>query len=167
MRALAVINTLEKDQKRLIKAFEAAFQAFWVEGRNIVDPLVLTEILEKTLGADLTRKGWLSFIIYISHRVTYSCRSFESPACFALKLQNFTDSLWHLLVNEMIPKEGKDALLTNTDKALEDGAFGLPWFTCTDREGNVEGFWGIDHLGQVTQFLGLETPKSGGWKALL
>jgi 2-hydroxychromene-2-carboxylate isomerase len=43
----------------------------------------------------------------------------------------------------------------NTDKAYDDGAFGLPWFTCTNSAGKTEGFWGVDYLGQVTSFLGL------------
>jgi 2-hydroxychromene-2-carboxylate isomerase len=67
----------------------------------------------------------------------------------------------------MSKKEGKDLLLKNTDKAFEDGAFGLPWFKCTNSKGETEGFWGVDHLGQVTDFLGLERPKTGGWKAML
>lgn len=54
---------------------------------------------------------------------------------------------------------------------------------CTDAQGKTEGFWGVDHLGQVAQFLGLEVPGGArrnadgdsreggngnpGWKALL
>jgi 2-hydroxychromene-2-carboxylate isomerase len=67
----------------------------------------------------------------------------------------------------MSKKEGKDLLLKNSDIAFDDGAFGLPWFTCTNSEGKTEGFWGVDHLGQVSDFLGLDRPKMGGWKALL
>jgi len=67
----------------------------------------------------------------------------------------------------MVPKEGKELLGKNTDLALEDGAFGLPWFVVTNSKGERETFWGVDHLGQVTEHLGLEKPKSGGWKALL
>lgn len=67
----------------------------------------------------------------------------------------------------MAKNEGKTLLLQNTDKAYDDGAFGLPWFNCTNSEGKTEGFWGVDHLGQVTNFLGLEMPKIGGWKAML
>ena len=67
----------------------------------------------------------------------------------------------------MVPKEGKEVLNKNTDKALADGAFGLPYFVATNGEGKTETFWGVDHLGQVTAHLGLEKPKSGGWKALL
>ncbi|UNI16242.1 Glutathione transferase [Purpureocillium takamizusanense] len=63
--------------------------------------------------------------------------------------------------------KGKVALLRNTDEAFAAGAFGLPWMVCTNAAGNVESFWGVDHLGQVASFLGLERPKAGGWKALL
>jgi len=70
-------------------------------------------------------------------------------------------------VMEMAAKEGKEVLLKNTDKAFADGAFGLPWFVATNSKGETQGFWGVDHLGQVTDHLGLEKPRTGGWKALL
>jgi hypothetical protein len=43
---------------------------------------------------------------------------------------------------------------------------------CTDSKTDAtEGFWGVDHLGQVAQFLGLPVPKTAGdkagWRALL
>ncbi|KAL2185346.1 thioredoxin-like protein [Thermothelomyces heterothallicus CBS 203.75] len=72
----------------------------------------------------------------------------------------------------------KQALIANTDRAFESGAFGLPWMVCTNAEGKTEGFFGVDHLGQVAQFLGLPRPGeakghngneagSSGWRALL
>ncbi|KAK3997065.1 thioredoxin-like protein [Cladorrhinum sp. PSN332] len=64
----------------------------------------------------------------------------------------------------------KASLLANTDRAFAEGAFGLPWMTCTNSKGEKEGFWGVDHLGQVVQFLGLESGLKGGnkgWKAML
>ncbi|KAK4242170.1 thioredoxin-like protein [Achaetomium macrosporum] len=61
---------------------------------------------------------------------------------------------------------GKKALIENTDKAFADGAFGLPWMVCTNTKGETEGFWGVDHLGQVAQFLGLSR-EGNGWRALL
>lgn len=66
-----------------------------------------------------------------------------------------------------VPKEGKELLIKNTDSAIADGAFGLPWFVVTNEEGKTEGFWGVDHLGQVIEFLGLEHPKTGGWRSQL
>ena len=65
-------------------------------------------------------------------------------------------------------QEGKQILLKNTDKAFADGAFGLPWFVCTNKKGETEGFWGVDHLGQVATFLEIEKPQGRqGWTALL
>ncbi|KAF4637647.1 hypothetical protein G7Y89_g438 [Cudoniella acicularis] len=70
-------------------------------------------------------------------------------------------------VMEMAGKEGKELLIKNTDRALADDAFGLPWFVATNAKGETETFWGVDHLAQVTEHLGLEKPRVGGWKALL
>lgn len=37
----------------------------------------------------------------------------------------------------------------------------------TNAEGKTEKYWGIDHLGQVCNHLGLERPGTPGFKALL
>lgn len=58
-------------------------------------------------------------------------------------------------------KEAKENLTKNTERAVEMGAFGLPWFQCRDAEGREEGFWGFDHLGQVVRFLGLDGEADG------
>ena len=64
--------------------------------------------------------------------------------------------------------DAKKALAGNTDRAFADGAFGLPWFACENDRGEREGFWGVDHLGCLLDFLGLERPAGrGGWKAML
>ncbi|KAK1142797.1 hypothetical protein N8T08_007231 [Aspergillus melleus] len=54
-----------------------------------------------------------------------------------------------------------------TDEAFKSGAFGLPWFECTNAKGQTEGFWGIDHLGQVADFLGLSRQTDKGFRSLL
>jgi len=59
----------------------------------------------------------------------------------------------------------KKQLIANTDRAMNDGAFGLPWFQCTNSKGEVEGFWGFDHLGQVVRFMELD--GKGEVRALL
>ncbi|KAJ5788323.1 hypothetical protein N7457_003313 [Penicillium paradoxum] len=60
------------------------------------------------------------------------------------------------------------ALLTaNTDRSFRSGAFGLPWFECTNSKGETEGFWGVDHLGQVADFLGLDRALDRGFRAAL
>ncbi|KAL2214352.1 putative 2-hydroxychromene-2-carboxylate isomerase [Sarocladium strictum] len=64
-------------------------------------------------------------------------------------------------------QEAKEVLKKNTQEAFDKGAFGLPWMVCTNADGKEEGFFGVDSLGQVAQFLGLERPDSKGWKSLL
>ncbi|RJE22816.1 2-hydroxychromene-2-carboxylate isomerase [Aspergillus sclerotialis] len=63
--------------------------------------------------------------------------------------------------------EAKSLLSANTDRAFKSGAFGLPWFECTNSSGKTEGFWGIDHLGQVANFLELDRSADSGFRALL
>lgn len=88
--------------------------------------------------------------------------------------------------------EAKKLLSANTNKALEEGAFGLPWFVgmhsssdrplpsrlslltvaATNADGKKECYWGFDHFGMVVEHLGLERPMSGtanepGWRAML
>ncbi|KAF3766527.1 HCCA isomerase/glutathione S-transferase kappa [Cryphonectria parasitica EP155] len=70
-------------------------------------------------------------------------------------------------VLEVAGGEGKAMLTANTALAFGDGAFGLPWIVCENEKGEKEGFWGVDHLGCVLDFLGLEKPRAGGWRALL
>jgi hypothetical protein len=84
------------------------------------------------------------------------------------RLQNIADHLFFTMsVFSEVATVGKKALLENTDKAFAEGAFGLPWMVCTNSKGQKEGFWGVDHLGQVIHFLGLEKPEGRGWKAVL
>ncbi|OCK77211.1 HCCA isomerase/glutathione S-transferase kappa [Lepidopterella palustris CBS 459.81] len=64
-------------------------------------------------------------------------------------------------------KEAKEGLVRNTDAAMGEGAFGLPWFVATNFKGEKEGFWGFDHIGQMLDHLGLERPDEGGWRAML
>lgn len=70
-------------------------------------------------------------------------------------------------VLEATGTEGKRILLENTEAAFRAGAFGLPWMVCENDRGEREGFWGVDHLGVMLDFLGLEKPRTGPWKALL
>ncbi|KAL4929955.1 putative 2-hydroxychromene-2-carboxylate isomerase [Aspergillus undulatus] len=63
--------------------------------------------------------------------------------------------------------EIKARLSANTQQAFDSGAFGLPWFECTNCNGEKEGFWGVDHLGQVVDFLGLDSSQDRGFRAVL
>ncbi|KAJ8063197.1 hypothetical protein OCU04_008435 [Sclerotinia nivalis] len=71
------------------------------------------------------------------------------------------------LVLKEIPGKGKESLQANTVRAVEKGAFGLPWMICTNSSGETEGFWGVDHLGLVVDFLGLERMDTRAWKTLM
>jgi 2-hydroxychromene-2-carboxylate isomerase len=53
-------------------------------------------------------------------------------------------------------EEAKALLVENTERAEKEGVFGCPWFDCENEKGEREGFWGLDHLGQVVRFMGLE-----------
>ncbi|WEW59295.1 hypothetical protein PRK78_004764 [Emydomyces testavorans] len=64
-------------------------------------------------------------------------------------------------------EEVKKMLFANTDRAVASGAFGLPWIECTNSKGDVESFFGVDHLGQVASFLGLETSTDKGFRCVL
>ncbi|KAJ4509628.1 hypothetical protein HRR83_007057 [Exophiala dermatitidis] len=66
------------------------------------------------------------------------------------------DVVAEILEKHISSPEVKKQLSENTDQAIADGAFGLPWFKCRNGRGDVEGFWGFDHLGQVVRFLGLD-----------
>lgn len=71
------------------------------------------------------------------------------------------------IVSELAKTEGKKILLQNTDKAVAEGAFGLPWFICTDSEGKTEHFWGCDRLPYIAEFLDLDKPAMQRWKSAL
>lgn len=68
-------------------------------------------------------------------------------------------------MGKMGSAEVKGRLQENTDLAIKEGAFGLPWFVATNAQGQTERFWGFDHLGQVIEHLGLE--RGNGLRAML
>jgi hypothetical protein len=67
--------------------------------------------------------------------------------------------------------EAKAWLVENTARVeKEEEAFGAPWFSCVNSKGEKEGFWGVDHLGCVVRFMGLESKSSAkeeGFRAML
>lgn len=60
----------------------------------------------------------------------------------------------------------KAKLKGNTEEALKAGGFGLPWFVAENEKGEKEGFWGIDHIGHLLEFLGVEV-KGERYKSML
>ena len=76
------------------------------------------------------------------------------------------------ILSKATSPEIKRLLTEHTEEAFTSGAFGLPWFKATNSKGEVECFWGFDHLGQVCNHLGLSNPQAGsadggGWKSML
>ena len=92
----------------------------------------------------------------------------HDPAHLSRILSSSSSSLdAEAILQAATSEEVKKRLAQNTDEAFASGAFGLPWMVCTNEAGETESFWGVDHMGQVAAFLGLEKPGSGGWKAML
>jgi 2-hydroxychromene-2-carboxylate isomerase len=63
--------------------------------------------------------------------------------------------------------EAKKLLTTNTEEAFKSGSFGAPWFEAVNSRGDKLGFWGINHLGLMIEFLGLEKGSDRAFKSLL
>ena len=61
----------------------------------------------------------------------------------------------------------KKRLSENSDLSMAEGAFGLPWFVATNTAGEKETFWGVDHMGQVVEHLGLDRKEEPGLRAML
>jgi len=51
--------------------------------------------------------------------------------------------------------EVKNGLLATTDKALEQGAYGCPWFEVTNGDGLKQPFFGSDRFHFMYEFLGI------------
>ena len=71
------------------------------------------------------------------------------------------------IMEKMSSPEAKKKLSENSDYAMAEGAFGLPWFVATNEKGDKEAFWGVDHMGQVVEHLGLERKDEPGLRAML
>jgi glutathione S-transferase kappa 1 len=56
----------------------------------------------------------------------------------------------------MTTKEYKDKLTGNTKTALEQGAFGAPWFWMMNSQGKQEPLFGSDRWAYMFRFMGVE-----------
>jgi 2-hydroxychromene-2-carboxylate isomerase len=63
--------------------------------------------------------------------------------------------------------EAKELLKNNTEEAFKSGSFGAPWFEAMNSKGEKQGFWGINHLGLLIEFLGLEKGGDRAFRSLL
>lgn len=60
-------------------------------------------------------------------------------------------------------KEWKDKLLSNTQKVLDQGAFGAPWFWVRNAEGVEEPFFGSDRYVLLYNILALRDSRRREW----
>lgn len=149
MRALCALTVVDGSQDVLIKMLDELLREMWVEHRKVWEKESFGPVFQEVIGAETTAKGtfFSVFMVCAVRRAVLIWVSF--------------------VVMGMLGKEGKEVLTKNSDLALQDGAFGLPWFVATNSKGECESFWGVDHLGQVAAHLGLENPRMGGWKSML
>ena len=71
------------------------------------------------------------------------------------------------ILRKMTETEAKDLLKANTEEAFKSGSFGAPWFEAVNEKGEKQGFWGINHLGLMIEFLGLERGGDRAFRSLL
>lgn len=67
----------------------------------------------------------------------------------------FTDEEVDAIVTATNEKQWKDCLLANTQKILDQGAFGAPWFWVQNAEGEEEPFFGSDRFHFMWAYLGV------------
>lgn len=127
-------------QRAITAAVDAFYEAHWGQARDVTDKDVIADVLGKTLPLLLPASGG------------GGNTSKEEAVARVLGVAG---------------TEGKRILLENTDEAFRQGAFGLPWMVCENDRGEKEGFWGVDHMGVMLDFLGIQKPRTGPWKALL
>ncbi|CZT18027.1 related to 2-hydroxychromene-2-carboxylate isomerase [Ramularia collo-cygni] len=62
----------------------------------------------------------------------------------------------------------KAKLKGNTEEAFKAGGFGLPWFVAENEKGEKDTFWGVDNIGHLLEFLGVDVKSENGrYKAML
>ncbi|THX17918.1 putative 2-hydroxychromene-2-carboxylate isomerase [Aureobasidium pullulans] len=84
-------------------------------------------------------------------------KSIHEPAVFgAILSEVLGEERAKEVVEDSTKPEAKAKLQKNTDMAFEEGAFGLPWFVATNAQGEVDRFWGFDHMGLMVEHLGLD-----------
>jgi len=104
----------------------------------------------------------------LCHALWVEGKTVNKPDVIAPALQKvFSEEEVKTIMRQAGEAEAKKRLNDNGAKALESGAFGLPWFVAENSEGKVETFWGVDHLGQVLEHLGLDRKKEEGFRSLL
>ncbi|KAI9722461.1 MAG: hypothetical protein M1828_004708 [Chrysothrix sp. TS-e1954] len=80
----------------------------------------------------------------------------SKPELCAQALQrNFSEEGVRQILDAAGGADAKQKLQENTQKALDLGAFGAPWFQVTNKHGKAEPFFGSDRFHFMWEFLGL------------
>lgn len=132
---------------KLVPIADKLYRGFWEEGNsNVLTQSGFAAVFESELGAENAKQilEKVCFTLFACHVVFFSNRvlQFQGP-------------------------EAKAILDGNTQQVFTSGAFGLPWFDCIDAQGAKEGFWGIDHLGRLVDFLQLDASLDKAFRVLL
>ncbi|KAJ5503310.1 hypothetical protein N7463_006184 [Penicillium fimorum] len=157
---------LGRQRVRWAKYFSVPIVEGFPEGfpfRTLSVQRALCAISQKTPGKLATVIGALFHAVWVEGNTAIG-----EPDEFAPVLESILgkqDMLQTLA--DMNNPEVKALLTANTDQSFNSGAFGLPWFECTNSKGETEGFFGVDHLGQVADFLGLDRGLDRGFRAAL
>ncbi|USW57602.1 Putative DSBA-like thioredoxin domain, HCCA isomerase/glutathione S-transferase kappa [Septoria linicola] len=86
----------------------------------------------------------------------------------ALKEGGFSEEEVKEILDGVKGDVAKKVLRENSDAAFDDGCFGLPWFVATNEAGDKQSFWGVDHVGQVLEHLGVEVKgENGRYRSML
>ncbi|KAJ5666790.1 hypothetical protein N7462_011199 [Penicillium macrosclerotiorum] len=72
-----------------------------------------------------------------------------------LKTHDFSDQEIKEILAAASSSEYKEALTANTQKALDQGAYGAPWFWVRNKDGKEEPFFGSDRFAFMWQYLGI------------
>ena len=131
----------------------------------IMRQLAVIHRTDSTASRDQTRLIAALDVLFPAYWVTH--RETQKPDALADIMESLFGREEAKKVQSAASDEGKTSLLDFTNQAFQDGAFGLPWMVCENANGETAGYWGVDHLGQVINFLGLEKPGTPDWKALL
>ncbi|KAJ5247868.1 hypothetical protein N7468_002851 [Penicillium chermesinum] len=144
-RALCALSQISPAQ--VAPAMEALFRSSWVDrNAKIVDPNTFGSIIGQVAGEEVAQQ-----VVSLA----------ECPEDPRNDISNYRD------YDQVGQAHVKSLLTSNTERAFKDGAFGLPWFVCTNVNNKTEGFWGVDHIGQVADFLGLDRSHNAGFRASL
>lgn len=143
--ALGLISRDFPDQ--LLAMSQKFYHIFWADGdTTIAKPENFLSVIKREMGED-------------------AANQIQNSVRLIRELKRNGNNL--LTLNQLSTLDAKELLLKKTEEVFDSGAFGLPWFQCVNAEGAKEGFWGIDHLGRVVDFLQLDASHDRAFRVLL